>query len=58
MEIKYLNSIKNSIKTLKQEGVGLYITKNQCEAMNGSIQVMSEVGIGSTFVVSLLRTQN
>ncbi|UOR06928.1 PAS domain-containing protein [Hymenobacter aerilatus] len=33
-------------------GVGLFITKNQIEAMQGSITVESEVGIGSTFKVS------
>jgi len=32
-------------------GVGLFITKNQIEAMNGKIEVESEVGIGSTFKV-------
>jgi len=30
-------------------GIGLYITKNQMEAMNGSITVESNVGLGSTF---------
>jgi len=33
-------------------GVGLFITKNQIEAMQGSITVESEVGAGSTFKVS------
>lgn len=32
-------------------GVGLFITKNQIEAMQGSITVDSEVGVGSTFKV-------
>ncbi|MBW3129776.1 sensor histidine kinase [Hymenobacter profundi] len=32
-------------------GVGLFITKNQIEAMQGSIAVESEVGVGSTFKV-------
>jgi PAS domain S-box-containing protein len=32
-------------------GVGLFITKNQIEAMNGKIEVESEVGVGSTFKV-------
>jgi len=32
-------------------GVGLFITKNQIEAMNGKIEIESEVGVGSTFKV-------
>ncbi|WP_324671408.1 PAS domain-containing sensor histidine kinase [Hymenobacter sp. GOD-10R] len=32
-------------------GVGLFITKNQIEAMNGKIDVESELGSGSTFKV-------
>ena len=30
-------------------GIGLYITKNQIEAMNGKVMVSSEVGKGTTF---------
>jgi PAS domain S-box-containing protein len=33
-------------------GVGLFITKNQIEAMKGKIEVESELGLGSTFKVS------
>lgn len=32
-------------------GLGLFITKNQIEAMNGKIEVDSQVGVGSTFKV-------
>lgn len=34
-------------------GVGLYITKNQIEAMGGTIKVTSEVNVGTTFVLEL-----
>jgi signal transduction histidine kinase len=32
-------------------GIGLFITKNQIEAMGGRIQVKSEVGIGTIFKI-------
>ena len=32
-------------------GIGLFITKNQIEAMGGSISVKSEVGVGTTFKI-------
>ena len=32
-------------------GIGLYITKNQIEAMNGKVTVESEVGKGTTFKI-------
>jgi two-component system, sensor histidine kinase and response regulator len=34
-------------------GLGLAITKNLCEAMGGSIDLQSELGVGSTFTVRL-----
>ncbi|MCC9070208.1 PAS domain-containing sensor histidine kinase [Flavobacterium sp. F-65] len=33
-------------------GIGLYITKNQIESMNGAVSVESAVGVGSTFTVT------
>lgn len=35
------------------KGIGLFITKNQLEAMNGKIEVESEVGYGSNFKIYL-----
>ena len=32
-------------------GMGLYITKNQIEAMGGKIEVESNVGVGTTFKI-------
>jgi chemotaxis protein histidine kinase CheA len=32
-------------------GIGLFITKNQIESMNGKIEVASEVGVGTTFTL-------
>lgn len=32
-------------------GIGLFITKNQIEAMGGSVTVQSEVGVGTTFKI-------
>ena len=33
-------------------GIGLFITKNQIEAMGGRIDVKSEVGVGTEFIIS------
>ncbi|MFT6441112.1 MAG: PAS domain S-box-containing protein, partial [Salibacteraceae bacterium] len=54
---KIFKMYKTFHQNTEARGVGLFITKNQCEAMNGTIEVMSEVGIGSTFVVSLLNAE-
>ncbi|NER14450.1 PAS domain-containing protein [Leptobacterium flavescens] len=33
-------------------GIGLFLTKNQIESLNGSIDVQSEVGTGTTFIIN------
>ncbi|MFB9056297.1 PAS domain S-box protein [Mariniflexile ostreae] len=40
-------------KNKDSKGVGLFITKNQVEALNGKIEVISEVGIGTEFIIYL-----
>lgn len=53
---KYGDTLFGLYKTfhqhVKSRGMGLYITKNQIEAMNGSIGVESEVGKGTTFKIT------
>ncbi|MEM7381870.1 MAG: PAS domain-containing protein [Bacteroidota bacterium] len=39
------------------KGIGLFITKNQVESMNGRIQVRSEVGVGTTFLLEFESTK-
>jgi PAS domain S-box-containing protein len=34
-------------------GIGLFITKNQIEALGGKIEVNSELGVGTTFTITL-----
>ena len=36
----------------ESKGIGLYITKTQIESLGGSIDVKSEVGVGSDFIVT------
>ncbi|KLT68014.1 sensor histidine kinase [Flavobacterium sp. ABG] len=52
---KYGNLIFGMYKTFhkneKANGLGLYITKNQIESMNGKITVESKVGVGTTFKI-------
>lgn len=43
----------NTTRKVQGTGLGMAITKNIVEMMNGSIQVESEVGKGSTFTVRL-----
>lgn len=50
---RHRNKIFGMYKTFHKheeaKGIGLFITKNQIEAMNGKIEVESTVGIGTTF---------
>lgn len=39
-------------KHQEARGIGLYITRNQIEAMKGSISVESEVGVGTSFKIT------
>jgi signal transduction histidine kinase len=39
-------------KHQEANGIGLYITKNQIESMNGKVTVQSKVGEGSTFKIT------
>lgn len=52
---KYGSQIFGMHKTFHKNkdanGVGLYITKNQIEAMGGSISLTSEVSIGTSFIL-------
>jgi signal transduction histidine kinase len=52
---KYKQKLFGMYKTFHNNpnarGIGLFITKNQIEAMNGKIDVESEVNVGSTFKI-------
>ncbi len=53
--VKYADKIFGMYKTFtsnpESKGIGLFITKNQIEAMGGSITVESEPNIGTTFKI-------
>ena len=52
---KYNDQIFGLYKTFHSnkdsKGIGLHITKNQIEAMNGKIEVSSEIGVGTIFKI-------
>ncbi len=48
---KLFGMYKTFHKHCDARGIGLYITKNQIEAMNGKVGVESEVGVGTTFTI-------
>jgi signal transduction histidine kinase len=43
-------------KNANARGLGLFITKNQIEAMNGMVEVESEVNVGTTFKITFHET--
>lgn len=55
---KYKNKIFGMYKTFSNykdsKGLGLFITKNQVEAMGGKITVQSELNVGTTFKIYIL----
>jgi signal transduction histidine kinase len=48
---KLFGLYKTFHRNADSKGIGLFITKNQVEAMGGRIEVESEVGIGTTFKI-------
>lgn len=54
---KYGNDIFGLYRTFhgnaNAEGVGLYLTKNQVETLGGTIDVSSQVGVGTTFTITM-----
>ena len=48
---KIFGMYKTFHKNADSRGIGLFITKNQIEAMGGSVDVKSEVGVGTTFKI-------
>jgi PAS domain S-box-containing protein len=48
---KLFGMYKTFHKNSDARGIGLFITKNQIEAMGGRIEVDSEVGVGTTFKI-------
>lgn len=50
---KVFGLYKTFHKNTDSKGLGLFITKNQIEAMGGTITVSSQVDVGTTFVITL-----
>ena len=49
----YFQIIQNPTKRVEGTGLGLAITKKLCDHMNGTIELVSEYGIGSTFTITI-----
>lgn len=52
---KFFRSDEGKIKAIQGTGLGLFITKELVEKMNGQVWFKSELGKGSTFSFSLLK---
>lgn len=50
---KLFGMYKTFHKHKEAKGIGLFITKNQVESMNGNIAVESTLGTGTTFLITL-----
>lgn len=50
---KLFGMYKTFHKHKEAKGIGLFITKNQIESMNGSIAVESTIAVGTTFTINL-----
>ena len=50
---KLFGMYKTFTNNPESKGIGLFITKNQVEAMGGKIEVKSELNIGTTFIIYL-----
>jgi signal transduction histidine kinase len=51
MDKNYLACIKRFITIQTPERIGLFITKNQIEAMGGKVEVESKANVGTTFKI-------
>lgn len=59
---KYGSKVFGLYKTFhsnpEAHGIGLFMTKNQVEAMGGSIEIESEPGLGTTFIIHFNESEN
>jgi len=59
---KHGNKVFGLYKTFhsnpEAHGIGLFMTKNQVEAMGGSIEIESEPGLGTTFIIQFNEPEN
>jgi len=50
---KIFGMYKTFSSNLDSKGIGLFITKNQINAMGGTITVSSKINVGTTFKISI-----